>query len=419
VTDRRPARGSRTSSGDRLLILGVSARALAASACRSRRAADIFTGGIVALDYFGDADLRALERSFPLTALSLTRDLGRRRSTLSLCRAALDLDWRALAWSGGLENRPQLLRRLQECGAVLGNDAASVARLRDPGRLFHFLCQAGIPHARAWSGNDAAPPADVRCLWKPVRSGGGLRIREALPGTAPPRGHYLQEYLAGPVGSAAFVADGVRAVILGVTRQIIGWRALGGSGFKYGGNIAGPPSDLLPPGGLEILAEAAGAITRRFGLAGLNGIDYVLAGGVPRLIEVNPRYTAAMELFEELSGANFFDLHLTALADGSLPGGPLPAIGPSARFLGKAILYAGGAVRAGDPEALLELGCRDLPHRGEAIGAGQPICTLMAAGESEEDCRRGLLALSRRARRRLGSAQSPSPQVLPAHPGSW
>jgi predicted ATP-grasp superfamily ATP-dependent carboligase len=393
----------------------VSARALAASATGSVLARRHFPGGFLALDYFGDADLAALANRVPLRALSLSRDLGRPRTASALARAALGLEWEGLAYSGGLENRPGLLKSLARRGRILGNRAEAVARVRDPRALFGFLRRAGIPHAPTWTGRRAAAPGDGRRgLWKGIRSGGGMRVLEARPGQSRPRGFYRQEFLAGTPGSASFVADGKDAVLLGVSEQLSGWRALGVRGFRYGGSIAGPAERLLSRRAAGMLDEAVAAITRRFRLRGLNGVDFILSDGVPRVIEVNPRYTASMELLEELSGVNFFDLHLAAILAGDLPGRP-PVL-PASRFMAKGILYAERDVRAADPGPLARLGCRDLPVAGEAIAAGHPICTVIARARSLAACRRLLLRRAAAARRLLRVKAPPGSWYSAAHP---
>lgn len=390
----------------------MSVRALAGSAVGSRLAARRFPGGFLALDYFGDADLLALSRRRPLEALSLSRDLGRPRTIAALAGAALRLDWQALAYSGGLENRPGLLRRLERYGCILGNGSREVERVRDPALFFGFLRRAGIPHGRTWTGGAAAPRRGVRCLWKGIRSGGGVTVRAARPGDPRPRGFYRQELLRGTPGSAAFVADGARAVLLGVTEQLSGFRELGGRGFRYGGNIAGPPERFFPSRAIAVLDGAIAAITRRFRLRGLNGLDFILSDGLPHVIEVNPRYTASMELLEELSGLNFFDLHLAAVLKGDLPAGP-PDL-PTARFMAKGILYAERRTRCAAPEPLARLGCRDLPVAGESIEAGHPICTLIAAGRSRAGCRRLLVERATRVRRLLRAGGRRHPRHDPA-----
>jgi predicted ATP-grasp superfamily ATP-dependent carboligase len=396
----------------RLLIAGVSVRALAASVARSRRARALFPAGFIALDYFGDADLLALASRNDGRVLALGRDLGLPRTVPALGRAALALEWLAIVYAGGLENRPALLCRLERRGRILGNGSAEVAGVRDPATLFGYLEAQGIPHAPTFPDRTRAPRSAARCyLWKPVRSGGGAGVRPAAPGERRPPAHFLQEFLDGPVGSAAFVGDGQRAALLGVTEQIVGAPELGGTGFRYGGNIAGPPRDLLPPGALAPLSRAGSALAARFCLRGLFGIDYVLSSGLPHLIEVNPRYTASMELFEEMTACNLFDLHLRAIEDRILPG-PLASRRASPRFLAKGILYAQSPVRAGAPDALLALACRDVPVRGEEIGTGQPICTLVEPGESPAACRERLALTAEAARRVLASGAVGSERVL-------
>jgi predicted ATP-grasp superfamily ATP-dependent carboligase len=378
-------------------------RALAASAAGSRLLRRRFPGGLLAIDYFADADLLALRDRIALEALSVSRDLGMRRSLLTLHRAALERDWQALIYAGGLENRPALLARLERRGAVLGNAAAVVQRVRDPRLLFPFLRRAGIPHPWTDAGVPGpAPPRGARFLHKTVRSGGGGRVRPARPRAARQRGAYLQEFVAGPVMSAAFVADGRRAVLLGISEQMAGWKALGGAGFRYGGNTAGPADAWLERATVDRLAGAAGVLAGRFGLRGLNGFDFVLAKDGPRLIEINPRYTASMELIEERIGLNLFDVHLGAL-EGALPKAPLErGHGRGGeRFLAKGILYAERPARGAGLAPLLALGCRDVPADGESIAPGQPICTVIASGRSPAVCRSLLVRRAARVRRLL------------------
>ncbi len=400
--------------GPRLLLLGVSVRALAASAAASRMLKRRFPGGLLAIDYFADADLQALGDRVALEALSISRDLGMRRSLPALYRAALQRDWRAVVYAGGIENRPALLARLERRGAVLGNAAAAVRRVRDPRLLFPFLRRAGIPHPWTDAGpRRTAPPRGIRLLHKPVRSGGGGGVRPARLRAARERGAYLQEFVGGRLMSAAFVADGHRAVLLGISEQMAGWKALGGSGFRYGGNIAGPAETWLEGAAIDRLAGAATALARRFRLRGVNGFDFVLAADGPRLIEINPRYTASMELIEERTGLNLFDVHLAAL-EGRLPRAPLERRRDrrGVRFLAKGILYATVLARGAGLEPLRALGCRDVPAGGEPIAAGQPICSLIAVGPSPADCRARLVRRAAQVRRLVERPPSTLAAVL-------
>jgi len=389
-----------------------------------------FPGGILAVDYFGDVDLLALRTRLPVTVVATHRDRGLGRSSAALGHAALDLTWDAVVYGGGLENRPGLLRLFGHRGTILGNDPVAVRQVRNPAILFRFLDASGLPHARTDADARHAPSCDAdrkdeptapasAFLWKRTRGGGGGGVLVARPGEPRPRGHHLQRLLHGVNGSAAFLSDGRRALLLGASRQISGWRALGGDRFRYGGSIAGALESWLPAEALRFLHRTAGALTRRFGLRGLNGFDFILHEGRPCLVEVNPRYTASMELFEEMTGGSLMDLHLSVLG-----GEPLPRRAPTPRpgspaVLGKGILYADASCVAPPPDRLAALGGRDLPAEGEVLEAGQPVCTIVAPAASPGDCVRELELRANRARRMLAGRPEPPRPRLPALLQTW
>ena len=76
-----------------------------------------------------------------------------------------------------------------------------------------------------------------------------------------------------------------------------------------------------------------------------------------------------------------FDAHLRGCA-GALPRG---AAASGRAAAGKAVLFATEAVTIGDSERWLPRGVRDVPHPGEHIPAGRPICTLVATAMTPED----------------------------------
>jgi predicted ATP-grasp superfamily ATP-dependent carboligase len=91
------------------------------------------------------------------------------------------------------------------------------------------------------------------------------------------------------------------------------------------------------------------------------------------VVEVNPRPTASLEVIEP----DAFALHLEGCA------GRLPAAGRRARVpaAGKAVVFAREDVVVSD---LGGVGVRDVPHPGERIAAGRPVCTLVAGGATPE-----------------------------------
>jgi predicted ATP-grasp superfamily ATP-dependent carboligase len=126
------------------------------------------------------------------------------------------------------------------------------------------------------------------------------------------------------------------------------------------------------------------AITREFHLVGVNGIDFILKEKTVYPIEVNPRYTASMELVEWVYGLNIFKTHLDA-CQGRLPDFDLLAH-PDVDYFGKAIHFASQALIFHEPRFWLDQGVRDVPFEGERIAQGKPVCTVFSRGQSRSEC---------------------------------
>ena len=71
------------------------------------------------------------------------------------------------------------------------------------------------------------------------------------------------------------------------------------------------------------------------------------------------------------------------------------------RAAGKAVLFATEDVVIGDSVRWLERGVRDVPHPGERIGAGRPICTIMTTAATPQDALAGLEEQAARLRAEL------------------
>ncbi|MEE9219817.1 MAG: ATP-grasp domain-containing protein [Acidobacteriota bacterium] len=412
-----------------LLLAGISTRALAQSVRRSG-----FRGRLAALDYFGDEDQERLCRS-----LVLGQDHPGRASTAALLRAIGIIRPRSVMFTGGMENHPRLLAEVERRVRVLGNSSRAVRAAGDPFTFFGCLERQDLPHPRTWirpvPGGRIPPGASAlaregRLLWKPRHGGGGVRIRlvararsgsnrarggvrhrSARPAMAPapaapgplPRGGYLQEWIRGAAGSVSFVANGQEARILGYCQALSREPLLGAPGFAYTGSLLGPARSWLSAGARRILRRAVASATRVFRLCGLNGLDFVLRHGRPLLLEINPRYTASMELIEEACGRSLFVLHREACSSGTLPEAAFFARrGARGRtWIGKGIVYACRTTRIDSLQPFLEVPARDIPRPGTIVRSGWPLCTVMGAGRSAGECRRSILGSASRLRRSL------------------
>lgn len=379
----------------RLILLGVSTRALAESAARSRP-------GIVAVDFFGDRDQERVVESH-----ALGRDLHLPLTAQGLGEAARRLNADAVVYGANLENHPEVVAELARRMVVLGNDADVLRAVRDWRSLRRFCSAAGIPHpATLFHGEEETARHGVRWLRKRVLSGGGHGVR-AWAGEDLDEDHVLQAECDGRLASVAFVADGRDCRVIGFAEQLAGWRSLGATGFTWCGNVL--PFAASPAEGRRLLrqvAEMATQLTRRYGLRGVNGADVVVgqgSDGLPcaYLIEVNPRYSASMELAEQAFGIDVCALHLDALAGRLLADSP--AERPANGYYGKGVVYAERAVTVPDTDGWYECGRRDIPHEGQHVALGHPLCTVLARGADREAC---LAQLARRATAVYGETEA-------------
>jgi predicted ATP-grasp superfamily ATP-dependent carboligase len=333
----------------RILVVAVSARMLAQLAV-----ADGYE--VIALDRFGDVDLRAVAPG----ATAHSND--------ALAELAAGVEADALVYGAGFENRPDLVRRLAGGRELLGTPPELLPDLRDPWAVGAAARSVG---ARAPETRVAGQSAGGAWLRKPRHSGGGRGVRPWRGGSLRPT-EVLQRRIDGMSCSAVAIGDGRAAVLLGLTEQL----QLGRS-FQWMGNVAPP---RLPEGELAELDGQLGAVcdevAARFGVRGAFGVDAVWDGRCAWVLEVNPRPSASLELF----GPGCFEAHVRGAR--GLTAGTLPTAGPAKV---KLVLYADRDVRAPDPGWWPESLVRDVPHAGEEIKRGAPVCTLVSANADVPD----------------------------------
>jgi hypothetical protein len=368
-----------------VLIVGVSTRALAESASRAGYSC-------LSVDAFGDLDQKSRVQN-----VGLSRDLGRPYSAAAVVAIGRRSATASAAYVGNLENHPSAVRRLALGRQLLGNTPATLVRARDPVAVAEVTRRAGgrVPLTLR-PGETRHASEGVPWLRKPRRGGGGSGVKEWKPG-APLSPHELvQERIEGMLASVAFVADGQRAALLGISRGLAGDPAFGARGHRYCGSVYPFSAE---PALLERLSAIAGTVTEAFGLVGLNGIDFVLREGEPYVLEINPRYSASMELIERGGRLSVFEAHVAAC------GGALPSLdaAPLPEVLGKAVLYARRDVVVGDTGRwLFRDDLRDVPFPGERVRRGHPVCTVFARGADSVTCYARLVAAASALEQQLG-----------------
>lgn len=386
-------------SADAFLLVSLSARQLARAAHRADRPA-------LGIDLYADLDSHRLAQGWARVPGQTRAGVCSFNASKLLSTAeALSPGQRrhGLVYGAGFESRPDLLARLAERRPLFGNAPEVLARVNDPRAFFCLLDELGIAHPEV---RFQPPMRPYGWLSKEAGGCGGLHVGQHFA-TAP--GRYFQRRRPGRVHSLLFLADGRRALAIGCNRALPA-PAEAPTPWAYAGAVRLPAA----PDGLDAAwLQVAQDLTSVLGLRGLNGLDFLLDGqGRWELLELNARPTATVELWDQPPMPPLFDLHIAA-CQGSLPAS-LPTLGAS---LATAVAYAGQALRL--PRDLVwPAWCSDLARPGSALAAGEPVCSLLAAGTGAEAAATRAVYLRQQILRRLDAGQAAGrARPLPRHAG--
>lgn len=354
-----------------VILIGASVRAMAGSVSRA---------GLrpLCVDLFGDADL-------------LTRHPDSLRCSIETYPFGFGEILRELPplpviYSGGLENYPELIAEIEKRHRVLGNSSEVLRRIRDPFQFHGALNGLGVQTPRT----SESLPNEIHSHWlrKRRRSSAGRGIRFALPSDSSDDDHFFQEFIDGKPCSAIFAApvkntklfgSGQYAStrLIGMTEQLVGCDWLNAKPFWYCGNI-GP---IEPSAEVKSQLQCIAKLGETFHLEGCFGVDFLLTerGIVP--LEINPRFTASMELFER------FEQGFSIFTDSS------EIEASRGKCVGKAIWHTPCACRVmRRTRELLNSDFADIPHEGQELGAHEPLVSIFATASNrtsvEDELRR-------------------------------
>ena len=359
-----------------LLIIGASARAAVASARQS-------SWTIHAMDMFGDIDTRSqskfhLLNDYPTDCLSLL--------------SALRPD--AICVTGAMENHSSILHELTTRATLLAPAIDQIVRLRDPTNLQSVLTSSNWQYPRTFAANEHLPDDETLWLKKPIASaaGQGIHAFDRTNSSSPDPTKIIQERISGRNISVSFLMHPARTDLLGCTEQLLGHREFQASEFQYCGSI-GPLH--IPPSINKKLQELGQFLQHEYSLRGLIGVDLILDDDQLWLIEINPRYTASMELFESQFNRSMIQLHLDSFSKNPAT---FTRIGHAGIHYGKAVLFARQTTQIPNefqPMWQAALKCQqptiaDLPPIGAIVQAGHPLFTIFARSKSTAETREKL-----------------------------
>jgi len=270
-------------------------------------------------------------------------------------------------YGSGFECYPESLRYLNNRLLVLGNDPETFARQLDKPAFFATLDQLNIPYPEvAFS----APDDDDDWLLKPMQGQGGIGIKHYQADGDVKTPVYWQKFQAGTPHSVLFLADGQAMQIVGFNRQR-SVRLSETQQFVFSG--VNNSSDL-PDAYKSVIAGWLKQMVPAFGLKGLNSLDFIHAEGCSYVLEINPRPSASMQLYDQ----DLLGRHIQAYV-GATSVARLPETGrlKSPPQTGYQIVYAERDVIIPDRFEWPD-GCMDLPKPGNICHTGQPICSIIA-----------------------------------------
>jgi len=265
-----------------------------------------------------------------------------------------------VVYGSGFENHPESLLYLNSCLTILGNSPDAFIGLHDKTVFFAELNRLYIPYPSVCFSKQNEFEG---WLIKPMRGQGGVGIKRFL-GEAIGSDSYLQIYQTGKQYSVLFLADGLHTQVVGFNSQ---WTTCldDSREFIFSGIINF--CDLK----FDQQAQVVGWLKKLvplFNLKGLNSLDFISDGVNSWLLEINPRPSASMQLYE----VNLFERHIKASL-GEFTHDLYHVNG----YTGYQVVYAQHEIMVPD-SFLWPEGCVDLPESGVICRTGQPICSIMS-----------------------------------------
>lgn len=270
----------------------------------------------------------------------------------------------ALVYGSGLDADPGILEELARGRALYGNPPEILHLLKTPDAFFDLLRRLDIAYPES---RRTRPPDPENWLLKSGCSEGGKGVRFCARAELGATDYY-QRRLPGEAMSALFLANGEDARIVGFNTLWTADRHLG-QPFLFAGAIN--RADLAPEQRRQVQAYV-GRLARAIPLKGLNSLDFMPDGEACRVLEINPRPSATMTLYDRDFARGLLAEHIRACrgeaADIAESGGAVRAF---RAFFASQDLEVSEVVAWPD-------WCTDRPVPGSFIRAGQPVCTVHA-----------------------------------------
>ena len=368
----------------------------------------------------------AVRQGFEVTAVDMCAD----RDLICQCQKHYRLDdpkWPdvlnamypgvPLLLTGGMEHRTQWVDRCHLIANRGGPDGKQLSAMRSLANWERWaaLSDVGWPTTfRKIQDINSFPDhlSDGDWLLKPFQSAGGIGtigLTNSIPLSQHfiqnPNKAYIQRRLPGVSIGITFLSCEFGSALVGATAA---WspdsNSLPAMHYAYRGSY-GPIS--LTEEQIEKLQYFAGIVGRESGLLGLWQADFLMHRGSLTLLEINPRWSASMDILDVCLNIRLVELHYECISkilsqaafEQLAREGCKRAKKPIETMLGKLIVYAQHTFTVSHAQSdhwwanrwesdMKTLNNRsrfaDIPDAGTVVEKGSPILTVLASGRSHE-----------------------------------
>jgi predicted ATP-grasp superfamily ATP-dependent carboligase len=360
------------------LIIALSARPFVAAAVQAG-----FKVG--AIDGFADSQTQAMAS---LTEVAPFDNDGFQAAALLAIIDTLDTSrYIGFVYGSGFEAQPALLAEVAKRIPLLGNLPATLASVKSPRIFFSACARLGVAHPQTWTQANASLPLDG--LVKAVGASGGGHVQPySNAKVSLDKQCYAQQKLHGLPVSVLFLAYAQQAALVGFNELMLApTLALP---YRYGGAVS--QIDLTASEQDQLL-KAAQQLTAEFSLLGLNSLDAVLQDGVAYVLEINPRLSASVGLYETVDGEmSLLAMHVAACKQAqtyTLPS----SVAVKSGSVAQAVIYSELPLSI-PANFIWPDWVQDCPSPQSSIQmhAGEPICTVLASAD-KADAAKQLLAI--------------------------
>ena len=317
--------------------------------------------------------------------------------------------------------RDQISNEIKKFNTINANNESNTIKIsRDILYLLEFLNSKGYKVPKSYSfekklinNNNLEYPF----ILKKKRSAGGTNVYkieneknlisqiEALEKKSfEPTDWLIQEYIEGTPISCTVISNGKECEVITINRQIIGEKFLNSpKDFMYCGNIA--------PAGLSleenrIISEISINLTKKLGLKGINGFDFVLKDHFPYFMECNPRIPGSISVSETVLNLNLLDLHIKSFKPGEWKHiKKLIESAISNKFATKLVFFAPKEI---NKSLLPEINSLEFIHdKSEPykdILKGEPLCTILYSANSLLDSYNGAKKIVKKIYKIIGES---------------